>query len=255
MRGAGQIAELARIAEPDVGVLTNIAPVHLELLGSIEAIAAEKASLIGALRPGAVAIVPRDEPLLDPYLRADLDTVRFGPGDDLGDLQIPFSSAYMRVNASAARHAARAVGVEPHGLVEVALSAMRGERITLPGGVTIVNDCYNANPMAMRAALDDLASAAPGRRVAVLGDMLELGPDEERYHREVGAYARDRGVDVLVAVGPRSAAMAGDHHVADAGEAARLLPGLLEDGDTVLVKASRGVGLELVAETLTKQRA
>jgi UDP-N-acetylmuramoyl-tripeptide--D-alanyl-D-alanine ligase len=255
MRGAGQIAELAQIAEPDVGVITNIAPVHLELLGSIEAIAAEKASLIEALKPGAVGIMPRDEPLLDPFARSDLDIVRFGPGDDLGDLQIPFTSAFMKVNASAARHAARAVGVEPHGLVEVELSAMRGERITLPGNVTIVNDCYNANPMAVRAALDDLASAAPGRRVAVLGDMLELGPDEERYHREIGEHARTTGVDVLVAVGPRSTAMAGDHHVATAADAAALLPELLQDGDTVLVKGSRGVGLEVVAESLTAGKA
>ena len=98
--------------------------------------------------------------------------------------------------------------------------------------------------------LDDLVTAAGGRRVAVLGDMLELGPGEERFHKEIGAYARDRGVDLLVTVGPRAAAMDGDQAVADAAEAAALLPELLEDGDTVLVKGSRGVGLEIVAETL-----
>jgi UDP-N-acetylmuramoyl-tripeptide--D-alanyl-D-alanine ligase len=119
--------------------------------------------------------------------------------------------------------------------------------------VTIVNDCYNANPMSMRAALDDLAVAARGRRVAVLGDMLELGPDERRFHEDVGAYARDRGVDLLVTVGPRAAHMEGDHAVADADEAAALLPELLEDGDTVLVKGSRGVGLEVVADALVEQ--
>jgi UDP-N-acetylmuramyl pentapeptide synthase len=157
----------------------------------------------------------------------------------------------MRLNAAAALAAARAVGVEPHGLVEVALSELRGQRIELPGGVTIVNDCYNANPMSMRAALDDLAAAAPGRKVAVLGDMLELGPDEERFHREIGDHARAAGVDLLVTVGPRAAAMEGDQAVPDAQEAAALLPELLEDGDTVLVKGSRGVGLEVVAEALT----
>src|SRR3712207_9581538 len=77
------------------------------------------------------------------------------------------------------------------------------------------SDCYNANPMSMRAALDDLASGASGRRVAVLGDMLELGPDEARFHQEIGAYARDRGVDLLVTVGPRAAAMDGDQAAAD----------------------------------------
>jgi len=255
MRGTGQIAELATIAEPDVGLITNIGPVHLEQLGSVEAIAAEKASLLGALPPGATAVVPAGEPLLEPYLRADLDVVRFGPADDLGDLELPFASGHMRLNAAAALAAARAVGVEPRGRLEVALSDLRGQRIALPGDVTIVNDCYNANPMSMRAALDDLAAAAPGRRVAVLGDMLELGPEEERFHAEIGEHARAAGVDLLVTVGPRAAAMQGDHAVADAGEAAALLPELLEDGDTVLVKASRGVGLEVVSDALVTSAA
>lgn len=251
MRGAGQIAELAQIAEPDVALITNIGPVHLEQLGSIEAIAAEKASVIAGLRPGGTAVVPRDEPLLEPHLRDDVHTVTFGPGDELANLEIGFTSKHMRLNASAALAAARAVGVEPSGRVEVALSDLRGQRIELPGGVTVVNDCYNANPMSMRAALDDLAVAATGRRVAVLGDMLELGPDEERFHREIGDHARAAGVDLLITVGPRAAAMQGDHAVADAAEAAALVPELLEDGDTVLVKASRGVGLEVVAQALT----
>jgi UDP-N-acetylmuramoyl-tripeptide--D-alanyl-D-alanine ligase len=250
MRGHGQIAELAQIAEPDVGLVTNIGPVHLEQMGSLEAIAAEKAALIAGLRAGGTAVVPRDEPLLVPHLRDDVTVVEFGPEDDLGDVELPYSSNHMRLNAAAALAAARAVGVEPHGRIEVALSDLRGQRLELPGGVTIVNDCYNANPMSMRAALDDLAAAAPGRRVAVLGDMLELGADSERFHREVGAHARERGVDLLVTVGPLAAAMNGDQAVAGAAEAAALLPELLEDGDTVLVKGSRGVGLEVVAEAL-----
>jgi UDP-N-acetylmuramoyl-tripeptide--D-alanyl-D-alanine ligase len=102
--------------------------------------------------------------------------------------------------------------------------------------------------MSMRAALDELARA-PGRRIAVLGDMLELGPDERRFHEEVGAYARARA-DVLVTVGERAAAMAGDHAVADAAQAADLVERLVRPGDTVLVKASRGVGLEAVSEQL-----
>jgi UDP-N-acetylmuramoyl-tripeptide--D-alanyl-D-alanine ligase len=258
MRGPGQIAELAAIAEPDVAVVTNVGPVHLEQMGSLEAIAAEKAAVIRALKPGGTAIVPRDEPLLEPHLRDDVAVVRFGPGDDLGDLVLvgrELNAAHMRVNAAAALAAARAVGVEPHGKLTVALSALRGERIVLPGDVTIVNDCYNANPMSMRAALDDLVAAAPGRRVAVLGDMLELGPGERRFHEEIGDYARDRGVDLLVTVGPRAAAMDGEQAVGDAEEAAALLPELVEPGDTVLVKGSRGIGLEVVADALQKARA
>jgi UDP-N-acetylmuramyl pentapeptide synthase len=103
--------------------------------------------------------------------------------------------------------------------------------------------------MSMRAALDDLAASAPGRRVAVLGDMLELGPDAERFHAEIGDHAREL-VDVLVTVGPLAAHMRGSHAVDDAAQAAALVQQLLEPGDTVLVKASRGVGLEAVAETL-----
>jgi UDP-N-acetylmuramoyl-tripeptide--D-alanyl-D-alanine ligase len=124
----------------------------------------------------------------------------------------------------------------------------------LAGDIVVVNDCYNANPMSMRAALDDLAASASGRRVAVLGDMLELGPDEARFHAEVGAHARATGVDLLVTVGPRAAHFADGYGevvaLPDAQAAAETVPGLLQPGDTVLLKASRGVGLEVVARAL-----
>jgi UDP-N-acetylmuramoyl-tripeptide--D-alanyl-D-alanine ligase len=258
MRGAGQIAELVAIAEPDVGVITNVGPVHLELLGSVEAVAAAKAELIRDLRPGATAVVPAGEPLLDAHLRDDLAIVRFGDEPLPEALELPFTSAHMLRNARAAVAAARALGIEPGGRIEVALSAMRGQRIELPGDIVVVNDCYNANPMSMRAALDDLAASAPGRRVAVLGDMLELGPDEHRFHEEVGARARTAGVDVLLTVGSRARhiglGFGGDDggwlSAADARAAAAMVRGLLEPGDTVLLKASRGVGLEVVAQAL-----
>ncbi|HVF78400.1 MAG TPA: UDP-N-acetylmuramoyl-tripeptide--D-alanyl-D-alanine ligase [Solirubrobacteraceae bacterium] len=261
MRGTGQIAELAAIAEPDVGVIVNVGPVHLELLGSLEAIAAAKAELLVDLRPGGTAILPADEPLLDAHVRDDLHTVTFGPGGDVAQLpaglELPFSSRHMRLNALAALAAARAAGVEPDGLLDVRLSSLRGQRIELPGPVLVIDDCYNANPMSMRAALDDLAaSGVPGgRRIAVLGDMLELGPDEVRYHEEIGAYAEERGVDVLVTVGPLAATMGswfgGKLRVtADAAAATGVVRKLLAPGDTVLVKGSRGVGLEVVAQDL-----
>jgi UDP-N-acetylmuramoyl-tripeptide--D-alanyl-D-alanine ligase len=264
MRGAGQIAELAAIAEPDVGVVTNVGPVHLELLGSIEAIAAAKAELVAGLRAGGTAVVPAGEALLEPHRRRDVQTVTFGEGGDVdalpGGLQVPFSSAHMRRNALAALAAARAIGVEPAGELHVELSELRGQRLELPGDVLVIDDCYNANPMSMRAALDDLAASASGRRVAVLGDMLELGPDERRFHAEIGAHARAAGVELLVTVGPLAqhigAGHAGAvHAVADAAAAAELVPGLLEPGDTVLVKASRGVGLEAVARALRARAA
>lgn len=264
MRGAGQIADLVAIAEPDVGVVVNVGPVHLELLGTIEDIAAAKAELIRDLPADGTAVLPAGQPLLDPHRRADLRTVTFGPGGDVDalpeGLTVPFDSAHMRGNALAALAAARAIGVEPEGAVRVALSRLRGERIALADGVVVINDCYNANPMSMRAALDDLAETAAGRRVAVLGDMLELGPDERRFHADLGARAREAGVDLLVTVGDL-AAHAGPAHggtvhaVATAADAAALLPGLLEPGDTVLVKGSRGVGLEAVALALEAREA
>ncbi|MDQ3609712.1 MAG: UDP-N-acetylmuramoyl-tripeptide--D-alanyl-D-alanine ligase, partial [Actinomycetota bacterium] len=261
MRGAGQIAELAAIAQPDVGVVVNVGPVHLEQMGSIEGVADEKAALLSALRPGGTAVVPAGEALLEARTAVGVRTVTFGPGGDVADLpqglELGFASAHMRLNALAALAAARAVGVEPRGRVDVALSALRGQRLELPGGVVVIDDCYNANPMSMRAALDDLAATASGRRVAVLGDMLELGGDENAFHRAIGEHARERGVGVLVTVGPLAATMGeglGDgallHATADAAQAAALVRELVEPGDTVLVKGSRGVGLEVVARTL-----
>jgi UDP-N-acetylmuramoyl-tripeptide--D-alanyl-D-alanine ligase len=263
MRGPGQIAELAAIAEPDVGVITSIGPVHLELLGTIEAIAATKAELLAGVR---VAVVPAGEPLLEPHLGRAGSVVRFGPGADVGEealegLDLPFTSAHMRRNAMAAVAAARAVGVEPAGRVDIELSASRGQRVEAAGGVVVVDDCYNANPLSMRAALDDLAAQSPpGRRIAVLGDMLELGPDERRLHREVGAHAAASGVDVLVTVGglAREMGPAFDGPVVavpDAAAAADAVRELVRPGDLVLVKASRGVALEAVTGALVGEVA
>jgi len=300
MRGVGQIAELARIAQPDVAVIVSVGPVHLELLGTVEAVAGAKAELIGALKPGGTAVVPAGEHRLAPYLRADVRTLTFGPGGDVQlvagtpdeveieispgglrsaesppgsgagqlpinapprriKLQTPFAQAHLRTNLLAAVAAAQAIGVTPKGRVELALSAGRGQRIVLPGDITVIDDCYNANPMSMRAALDDLAATAAeadgSRRVAVLGDMLELGPAERQYHLHVGAHATEVDVDLLVTVGPLAAAMSETFEgelqsVADANEAAALVPELLAPGDVVLVKASRGIGLELVCRAL-----
>jgi len=277
MRGAGQIAELARIAEPEVGLIVSVGPVHLELLGTLEAIAAAKAELMAELPPGATAIIPAGEELLRPHVRPDLVTLTFGEGGDvrlrsvsgttlqvdavgeLVSLEVSFEQAHLRRNLLAAVAAARAVGVTPGGRVELTLSPGRGQRWTLDGGVTLIDDCYNANPMSMRAALEDLAATAErkrhARRVAVLGDMLELGPSEIELHQQIGAQARTSGVDLLVTVGPRARAIASDFQgeavsVSDAAEAADLVPGLVHRGDVVLVKGSRAVGLELVCRAL-----
>jgi UDP-N-acetylmuramoyl-tripeptide--D-alanyl-D-alanine ligase len=252
MRGEGQIAELARIAEPGVGLIVSIGPVHLELLGTVERVAAAKAELLAGLPDGGTAVIPAGEPLLDGLVPGHVRVVTFGEGGDvdaLDGIELPFDAAHLRRNAMGALAAARAVGVEPAGPIDVVLSDRRGQRHELPGGVVVVDDCYNANPMSMRAALDELARA-PGRRVAVLGDMLELGPQEVAFHEEIGAYARDGRADVLVTVGPLAAHMGGDHATADVAQAGALVRELMAPGDTILIKASRGVGLQAVAEAL-----
>jgi UDP-N-acetylmuramoyl-tripeptide--D-alanyl-D-alanine ligase len=278
MRGAGQIAELAEIAVPDVGVIVSVGPVHLELLGTIEAIAAAKAELIAALAPGRTAVVPAHEPLLEPHLRADLETITFGERGDVQlrrsdhevveidlagttvTLEAPFTQAHLRRNLLPAVAAASAIGVIPEGRVALELSPGRGQRVSLPDGVTLIDDCYNANPMSMRAALEDLAETAAtagrARTVAVLGDMLELGPQGREYHAELGEEASAAGVDLVVTVGPLAAAIAerfdGEiHSVPDAATAAEIVPELLRGGDVVLVKGSRGVGLERVCRALS----
>jgi UDP-N-acetylmuramoyl-tripeptide--D-alanyl-D-alanine ligase len=275
MRGAGQIALLCAIAEPDVGLILNVGPAHLEQLGSVQAIAAAKAELITGLASDADAtlVVPAREPLLRPHLRAALHTVTFGVGGDVelqqwragealiadGPLRMSlrpsFSQRHNLSNLLAAVATARALGITPGGEVRVHFSGLRGERHLLPGGAVLIDDCYNANPMSVRAAIDDLADSAPGRSVAVLGDMLELGPEARRFHREIGRHAAARGVELLVTVGPLAAAMReafdGESHTApDAAAAVELLRPLLREGDTVLVKGSRGVGLERVARAL-----
>jgi UDP-N-acetylmuramoyl-tripeptide--D-alanyl-D-alanine ligase len=222
-------------------------------------------------------VVPAGERLLAPYLRDDVTTVTFGPGGDVRlleeagehveidlagtriSLEVSFTQHYMRLNLLAAAAAARAVGVTPRGRIEAVISAGRGERRELPGGVTLLDHCYNANPVSMLAALEDLAAVGgrDRRLVAILGDMLELGPRAPEFHLEVGRDADLLGVEVLITVGPLAAAMASGfsgevHSVPDAAEAAALVPALLRERDVVLVKGSLGVGLAEVCRALTE---
>jgi UDP-N-acetylmuramoyl-tripeptide--D-alanyl-D-alanine ligase len=262
MRGAGQIAELAALAPPDVACVTAIGPVHLELLGTVEAVAAAKAEVLQALAPGGTAVVPADEPLLEPHL-ARLDpgvrVIRFGAAPDIR-LDLSLSKAWELRNAAAALACCRALGAAPAegARVDVAVSAMRGQERPLRAGGVLIEDCYNANPLAMRAALADLA-ARPGRRVAVLADMMELGPQETRFHREVGEAARDAGIDLLVAVGERAAAyVAGADgvpsvHLATVEEAVEAVPELVEEGDVVLLKGSRSMRLERIGAVIAPE--
>lgn len=183
----------------------------------------------------------------------EIDAQRAGGGRI--HLDVNFTEAHLRQDLLAAVAAALAVGVQPAGRLELALSPGRGQSRLLPNGITLLDDAYNANPVSMRAALDALAATeADGRRIAVLGDMLELGPGAIGFHEQIGAHA-DGIADILVTVGPLATAMAASfhgehHHAADAEAASTLLPELIGDGDVVLVKASNGVGLKHVCEAL-----
>jgi UDP-N-acetylmuramoyl-tripeptide--D-alanyl-D-alanine ligase len=257
MRGLGQIAWLASFAKPDVGLITNIAPVHLELVGTVENVARAKAELIEALPPGGTAVVP-DEPLLDPYLtRTDIEIRRID--ERPLKLAVPFRARHQLRNLSAALTVCDVLGIDvpEDGVLEVEFSPLREEVIELADGVTLINDCYNANPVSMTAALDHLAEVAGDRRkLAVLGYMAELGDDAPAYHRVTGTEVARAGVAELVAVGPLAAAYAEtaegvERHLVDtAAEAADTLAALVRPGDVVLIKGSRSVGLEAVAAKL-----
>jgi UDP-N-acetylmuramoyl-tripeptide--D-alanyl-D-alanine ligase len=276
MRGPGQIAELGAIAEPEVAVITNVGPVHIELLGSVEAIAAAKAEVLDALPAGGTAIVPVQAAELEAHLERAPSLLRFGAGGDVSVVEqsssegvtealietpagrqlfhFPFTEAHNLTNALAAIAAGVALGASPAGMADraanIGFSRFRGERLELGNEIVLVNDCYNANPVSMRAALDHLASLQAPRAIAVLGEMAELGPGAADYHREVGAHARSEGVDVLVGVGEMARAYGPDELVGTPEEAAELLAAQLEPGDAILVKGSRSAGLEAVAEAL-----
>ena len=281
MRGRGQIRQLARMAAPDVGVITNIAPVHLELVGDIEDVAAAKAELIEELGERAV-VVPGDEPLLMPYLAHHRGRViTFG---DLGSnvhlvdvdyaeqetsavvdafgrrarLRFNFTGGHYLTDALAALAAFLELGypleAAREGAASIAFSELRGEIVQLSAGGFLLNDTYNANPLAMHAAIDHLLQLAAGRpTVAVLGDMYELGPRSHAFHVEVGEYLAERGVK-LVAVGELARGYLDGgpdgvwHHTVDDCIAA--LPQDVAPGSAVLVKASRALRLERVAAAL-----
>jgi UDP-N-acetylmuramoyl-tripeptide--D-alanyl-D-alanine ligase len=295
MRGRGQITDLARVAEPDVGLVTNVHPVHLELLGTLESIAAAKAELVAAVKPGGTAVVPADCVPLDPHVaEVACRVVRFGvgskaPGADVQGwleggqaedrqswvlrwpggqtrIETPYLPRHTLENAVAAAAACYAAGLPVEksaaGISDVEFTGGRGGVVRL-GGLCIIDDTYNASPAAVRVAVDDLirrASRQQGRAVAVIGDMLELGSQSEKFHEEIGAYAASAGVRALWGVGPRARATVegferwwraneGDEadwsagHVDSSEETSPVVAGL-RPGDVVLFKASRNVRLE-----------
>ena len=271
MRGLGQIAALCAVALPEIAVVSHIGPEHLELLRSVERVAEANAEAIASLPPGGRAVVPERCPELEPYLERDDVTIRRFDPDDVDrenaatrfsldgqtvELELPFTQRHHAVNALAALHAYAALGLPldraPEGAGAIRLSPWRGEEVSLPGGGLVINDAYNANPDSMRAALEHLAErAGDSRRVAILGEMAELGSESARYHREIGELASRLGIEV-VGVGEPARAYEPAVWVAGAGEVVDAARSTLRPGDAVLVKASRAVGLEGIAAEITK---
>lgn len=289
MSGPGEIAALARMADPDVALVTNIRPVHLAFFRTLDDLAAAKGELYALLRPDAVAVVNLDDehvriqaarhagPRVTYGRHASADLVlesvqdRFVPGasltfrqgSKLRSLDLALSGAHSAQNALAALAAVVASG----GDLEAAAEAMaavqpgagRGRILRLGQDVIVVDDTYNSNPAALSSVLRTLAASPAARRVLVMGDMLELGPDESAYHRDAGRQAASAGVQMFVGVGPlariaaEAARKAGVHevyHDSDAAHAAREMPRRIRPGDLVVVKGSRSVHLEQVVDAL-----
>lgn len=296
MSTPGEIRRLTELAPPKVGVVTIVAPVHTEFFeDGIEGVARAKAELVEGIVPGGTAVLNADDERVARMadLRSDLDVVRYGFGPDAevtardlavegiggsrfrlvtpegeADVALPLVGRHNVSNALAAAGAGRALGL---GVAEIAQalshaepSKMRGQVVRLANGATVLDDSYNSSPRAFDAMVAALAGVADARRrIVVAGEMLELGPESERMHRESGETAARAGVDLLVGVrgdaralveGAREAGMGeAATFVASPEEAAELLAGELRDGDVVLVKGSRGVATDRVVARLVER--
>jgi UDP-N-acetylmuramoyl-tripeptide--D-alanyl-D-alanine ligase len=287
MSAPGEIARLTEIARPEVGVLTNVAEVHLEFFGTVSAIADAKGELFRGLEADAIAVVNADDPLvLDQARRFSGRKVRFGVEEEADvrgsairatpgglkfkavfrgqpveevEIETVLRGRHNVYNLLAGLAAASALDV-PFGDAARALSGLRpvyhrGERVDLGRGFVLVDETYNSSPRALRSTLEALVEEEAVRRVAVMGDMRELGERGVELHREVGRFAAGLPIELLVGVGALAAhilegaleagaAPSKLRSVSTAEEAGKLLLDELREGDVVLLKASRGIGLE-----------
>ncbi|WP_135211019.1 UDP-N-acetylmuramoyl-tripeptide--D-alanyl-D-alanine ligase [Vitreimonas flagellata] len=297
MNHRGEILPLTHIVRPHAALVTTIAPAHVENLGSLEAIADEKGDIYAGLEPGGAALVPNEAPhasrLIEAAERNGANLIRFGRDsvcearllkfdmDDTGSTaeaeilgrliryRVGVEGAHWALNSLAALAAADVIGADldaaAHALEHLRAFDGRGvaTRVEAPfGGFLLVDDSYNANPASMAAAFSTLGARKPagsGRRIAVLGDMLELGPEERAYHSGLATPLQEAGVDLVFAAGPRMAALmealppnlrGGYAETADA-----LIPviaGSLQAGDIVLVKGSNGSKMSRVVAALSR---
>jgi UDP-N-acetylmuramoyl-tripeptide--D-alanyl-D-alanine ligase len=285
MSHAGEIAVLAAIAQPDIGVVTNVAPVHLEFFSSVADIARAKYELIESLHAGGTAILNADDAYVSQFGRdfhgkvvlyglkpaADVRAENVQPRGAAGSsfdvvvgscrepATLPLIGSHNICNALAAIAVGLERGLSPSeavgALASLSPADKRGQVVQL-GNITVINDCYNSNPTALDAMVDTLAAMPASRRIVVAGEMLELGPSGEEMHRRSGRHMAEKKVDVLLGVrgvaqpmveGARSAGIRAEF-VATPEEAGEWLARETRDGDVVLLKASRGVKLEKALE-------
>jgi UDP-N-acetylmuramoyl-tripeptide--D-alanyl-D-alanine ligase len=276
MNHAGEIWALAEIAKPDVGVVTNVGYAHMEAFESIEEIAAAKRELIDALPRSGTAVLNADDPRVramarrksllyglaaDAHVRAEsleesAEGITFRVGETRFTTSLPGRHSLSNILAGIA--VAAVYGIAPERLVDAVRNLkpgkMRGERFE-HRGMTILNDCYNSNPDAARAMIDVLRDTPARRRIAVLGEMLELGRWAEPLHRDVGSYAVEQGIDVLVGICGAACSLVDAAKLAglsagaalffeDPAEAGRVVRSMARAGDAILFKGSRGVHVE-----------
>jgi UDP-N-acetylmuramoyl-tripeptide--D-alanyl-D-alanine ligase len=292
MSAPGEVLALTGIAPPDVAVVTNVAPVHLEFLETLEAVAAAKGEILEGLKPGGTAVLNGDDPWGRTFARrATGRTILFGFDEEaevrasglvfLGleglrfvlhfdgldrDVRLPFLTDSHVRNLLAALGVAQAFRLPWERLADAVAglgpTMKRGTILRLAGGITVIDDSYNSSPLALESALRGYAHLPAKRRVAVLGDMLELGPEAPRYHEAAGRQARRFGWDVVAAVGPLARAITEGARAegldpsrilefATSAEAADALPEIVAPDDLVLVKGSRGVRMERIIERLS----
>lgn len=292
MNHLGEIARLAHWADPDVGVVTNVGPVHLEGCGTVDGVAHAKGELYHALRDGAVAIANADDARVlaqaklsrrklvtfgasygsdvrlisahhgGPGLRVEMEF-----GGERRTVELKLIGTHNGLNATAAAAVGLALGLDAQiilrGLANATTPGRRMRPVQMPGGALLIDDCYNANPSSTKAALLTLTHLVKGkgRAIAVLGDMLELGPTELDLHRDVGRFAAGAGLSLLVCFGTRARALGEGAQEAglpaecieytdDPAEAVRLVEARVRPEDVVLVKGSRGMKMERISDPL-----
>ncbi len=279
MNHAGEIALLADIARPDIGVVTNVGTAHIENFDSREGIALAKREMIEALPADGVAVLNADDARVSAFaavhrgksityaigheadfratsVAIDADGARFQIGGQAFRTELPGRHGVLNVTAAVAVGAT--LGITLAEMAEAARTLragkMRGERLEYRG-MTILNDCYNSNPEAAEAMIDMVAGLPGGRKIAVLGEMLEMGPWAEALHRQVGRHAAAAGIDLVIGIAGAAEFLADEarrtteaHFFADSESAGLALRGMARAGDVLLFKGSRGTRVEKALE-------